>query len=214
MDVSDFVRAALAWHFTFVAVFYTAKLIGVRERTGITHADPGPRGTTQYVAHRTFRVFRALIWSVCVLRAFDARVDTLLVPFEAVAVAPVLITGLGLIGLSFAWIVYVHSFMGADWRSGVAGGGPARLLSDGPFRFCRHPMFCGVIVGQFGFALALPSLFSTVCLVVGVTVILAQARHEDGRLAEHFGPAWEAYAARTPAFWPRLTQPRSLQGDA
>jgi protein-S-isoprenylcysteine O-methyltransferase Ste14 len=68
----------------------------------------------------------------------------------------------------------------------------------------RHPIFLGVHIGQVGLALAWPSVFTAVCLVVGFAVIQIQARVEEARMAKAFGPAYAAYKRRTPAFVPRL----------
>jgi hypothetical protein len=38
-----FGRAVLACYFTFIAVYYTAKLLALRARTGLSHAELGDR---------------------------------------------------------------------------------------------------------------------------------------------------------------------------
>jgi protein-S-isoprenylcysteine O-methyltransferase Ste14 len=70
----------------------------------------------------------------------------------------------------------------------------------------RHPLFAAIALGQAGFFLALPSLFSLICLVIGVAVLSVQARFEEVRMAERFGGAWRDYAARVPALIPRVGQ--------
>ena len=58
-------------------------------------------------------------------------------------------------------------------------------------------MFLSILLGQFGFFLALPSVFTAVCLAVGVVVIIRQAMAEERALAAHFGVAWHEYEGRT-----------------
>jgi protein-S-isoprenylcysteine O-methyltransferase Ste14 len=204
LDFMAFGRAVLACYFTFIAVYYTAKLLALRARTGLSHAELGDRGTAQYVAQRLFRVFRAVIWALCVARVFWPEVDRALVPFEAMTGPASLATGLSLLLVCLALTVYVHSYMGEAWRSGVASAGPQHLITAGPFQHLRHPLFTAIAIGQAGFFLALPSLFSLVCLVVGVSVLVVQARFEEQRMAIVFGQDWRDYAAAVPAIIPRL----------
>ncbi|HEX2553248.1 MAG TPA: isoprenylcysteine carboxylmethyltransferase family protein [Microvirga sp.] len=200
----DFGRAMLACYFTFIAVYYTAKLLALRSRTGTRHADFGGPGTAQYVGHRLFKAFRVAIWGICVLRVFWPEVDRALIPFEAMTGVASLATGLSLLLVCLALTVYVHSYMGEAWRSGVAPDGPKHLITAGPFARLRHPLFTAIAIGQIGFFLALPSLFSLVCLAVGLTVLVVQARFEEQRMAVAFGQAWRDYARAVPAFVPRI----------
>lgn len=210
MDFLDFGRAALACYFTFIAVFYTAKLLALRARTGVPHADYGGRGTPQYVGHRLFGVFRLSIWLLCVARVFAPGIDRWLVPFTAMTGVGSLSLGLSLLLVSFGLTVYIHSYMGEAWRSGVPPGGPEHLLETGPFGRMRHPLFVAIAIGQAGFFFALPSLFSLACLVIGVLVLVAQARFEEERMAAAFGPRWADYAARVPAVIPRFGRDQPL----
>jgi protein-S-isoprenylcysteine O-methyltransferase Ste14 len=72
------------------------------------------------------------------------------------------------------------------------------LLTGGPYNRSRNPVFIAVMLGQFGFFLALPSVFSLVCLIAGVTVLIRQARVEERALADFFGDTYEAYRRRVP----------------
>ncbi len=197
-----FARAALACYFTFIAVFYTAKLMALRARTGRRHADVGAAGTAQWVSHRLFAVLRAAIWLFCVARVAQPELDGWILPIERLAAVPVIAAGLGLLLVSLAGVVYVHSYLGEAWRSGVAASGPAALITTGPYAQVRHPLFLAIGLGQVGFFLSLPSLFSLACLALGVAALVLQGRYEERRMAERFGGAWRAYAARTPAVWP------------
>jgi protein-S-isoprenylcysteine O-methyltransferase Ste14 len=212
MPIEDVLRVFLASYFVFTAVFYTAKLAGIRHRTGIAHAEAGQRGTTQHVAHRVFRLFRLMILAVCVGRVVWPEFDALLIPFEALTVWPVQAAGALTMVAAFAGIVYVHTYMGQEWRSGVGARQSDLLLSSGPFAWTRNPMFLAIMLGQLGFFLALPSLFSLLCLAVGASAILAQETFEEARLRMQFGDAYETYAARTPRWWPKA--PGSFAGSA
>lgn len=77
------------------------------------------------------------------------------------------------------------------------------LVTDGLYRFVRHPIYSGVLVVAVG--LVLPS-GNPVTLVVGVATIAffyAKSSWEEARLAEEY-PDYDEYRARTPRFMPRL----------
>lgn len=208
MSAEDFTRAFLGCYFSFVAIYYAAKLSGLAARAGVSYADPGQPGTTQFVAHRVFHVFRLAIWAVMVARVVAPGIDPALALLPGYGVAAVNLTGVAAMAAALFVSTYAHSYMDADWRSGVAPDGPARLITTGPFALTRNPMFIGVLLGQIGLFLALPSVFTLVCLVIGATVVMRQADYEEKALARAFGPAYEAYAQATPRWLPLLSRGR------
>ena len=58
-------------------------------------------------------------------------------------------------------------------------------------------MLC-VIAGQIGLFLALPSLFTLACLVIGVWAVISQVGIEEGILRRRFSVEYDAFAAQTP----------------
>jgi protein-S-isoprenylcysteine O-methyltransferase Ste14 len=212
MAVDDIVRVFLASYFAIAAVFYTAKLIGVRQRTGIVHGDAGSRGTTQFVAHTVFKVFRLIILGVCVTRVIWPGMDQLLIPFEVLDVPAVKLAGAALMCVAFGGIAYVHTYMGAEWRSGVGDTVGHELLTGGPYAYTRNPMFVAIILSQVGFFLAMPTLFTLLCLAVGVSAVLAQETYEEAKLTRQFGKAYEEYRRLTPRWWPRSPRAGTTSG--
>ena len=72
------------------------------------------------------------------------------------------------------------------------------------------------MAGQLGLFLAIPSLFTAICLVVGVVTLLRQSELEEADLARRHGERWTAYAAVTRK-WPwsgRLSMARSRRAHA
>ena len=107
-----------------------------------------------------------------------------------------------LMTLAFLRVAQLNLMMGRAWRSGVAPSGDASpLLTHGAFTRCRHPMLVAVMLGQVGLFLAIPTLFTAVCLVVGVLTLVRQSELEEAQLARRHGERWWAYAAATRK-WP------------
>ncbi|WP_181706205.1 methyltransferase family protein [Chthonobacter rhizosphaerae] len=198
MSGDGILRVFLACYFGYVAVHYTATLLALRMRTGSSRAQLGEPRSRNAVHQRIFRLFRAVILLVCVIRVPFPQVDAALLPFPYPGEAvgrwlgfAIMIFGLGLVD-------FAHAYLGPDWRSGLAGGPPRRLVTGGPYAASRNPIFAGILLGQAGFFLVLPSAFTLLCLVVGVTVILRQVALEEEALKRQFGPAYDDYRATTP----------------
>jgi protein-S-isoprenylcysteine O-methyltransferase Ste14 len=198
LSAEAFSRWFLAGFFVVVAVFYTTKTLMMKKRLGRSPVSLGTRGSRDFVIYGTFRVFRVAILLVCVGRAFWPGLDRYLLPFEPLWLPAVLLAGDALLALSFAAILYLNAHMASDWRSGIDRTSVTPLITSGAFAWSRNPMFLLVQLGQFGLFLALPSLFTLICLVVGMVAIHAQVRLEEAHLAEQHGDRYRAYCERTP----------------
>jgi protein-S-isoprenylcysteine O-methyltransferase Ste14 len=87
-----------------------------------------------------------------------------------------------------------------------------RLVAAGPFRYVRHPMYCGIAMAALG-ALMVYRTWAMVFAVAALPAFAVKARHEERLLAAEFGAQWEEYTERVPAWWPRRprrARPRSL----
>jgi protein-S-isoprenylcysteine O-methyltransferase Ste14 len=133
-----------------------------------------------------------------VSRLFYPDLDKILIPLLLPYDLSVRISGAMLMLVSFFFISYTHAYMAAQWQSGLQLEG-FKLLENGPYRRCRHPLFSAVMLGMLGFALALPSVFTLVCYVVGVFALTRQAAEEERGLLVYAD--YRSYSQRT-AKWP------------
>lgn len=74
-----------------------------------------------------------------------------------------------------------------------------RLITDGPFRFSRNPIYVGNTLMLAGAGLG----FSSLWLLIAAALAALATHHlailrEEAHLKAKFGAEWEAYAARTP----------------
>jgi len=79
-----------------------------------------------------------------------------------------------------------------------------RLATTGLYERVRHPQYDGFLLIMIGFLLQWPTIPTVIMFPVLVYVYARLARSEECEVAERFGADWEAYAAHTPAFWPRI----------
>jgi protein-S-isoprenylcysteine O-methyltransferase Ste14 len=71
------------------------------------------------------------------------------------------------------------------------------LILDGPFRFTRHPMYLGMVIGLLGLAILLRSLvtfFVTIAFAITMTVVFIHP--EEKAMKEAFGNEYLDYKAR------------------
>lgn len=194
--LSEFARVYLAAFFTFVAVFYTSRIFLMKRREQRAMVFAGGRFSASWWNHMTFRGFRITIWLICLFRLFFPQIDDYLGIITAFNQNLVIGSGLVLLTLGFGFTMRVHFSMGCNWRSGIDPKGPEELITDGAFRYSRNPMFMGIFIAQLGFFLALPSLFTLLCLIVGVAVLQRQAACEESHLQQIFGESYLNYQNR------------------
>jgi protein-S-isoprenylcysteine O-methyltransferase Ste14 len=73
------------------------------------------------------------------------------------------------------------------------------LVTWGPFRFSRNPIYLANTVLLLGLGLAFDNLWFVVCAVLAALLVDRLAiRREERHLAERFGTAWAEYASKTP----------------
>jgi Cu+-exporting ATPase len=110
---------------------------------------------------------------------------------------PVHIASMVIIGLGF-WL------LAASWRVLYASQRDKRLATSGPYARVRHPQYDGFVLIMFGFLLQWPTLVTLVMFPILVVTYVRLARREERDVRAEFGAPWDAYAAETPAFIPRL----------
>ncbi|MDX1687760.1 MAG: isoprenylcysteine carboxylmethyltransferase family protein [Candidatus Promineifilaceae bacterium] len=98
----------------------------------------------------------------------------------------------------------------ATWTLGrmyVPGTGVFRdhkLVTAGPFRFVRHPIYSAIITLWLGAALGTLNWLLLMTWPVYVVGVMKPARAEEELLRAKFGEAYEEYAEETGGFIPRL----------
>lgn len=179
----------------------TAELIGFRR------ADAHPAGRVSGPGHRFLRspilivatvafvALGALLWRPLPLSlSVDARVIALLI---------------GSLIYFPSLLLYLWGFRALGPMFGAASGfgvrlqAGHRLVTHGPYRYVRHPMYLAVILAGFG-GLLIYRTWAMLAFVVSMSGLGIRARREEQVLAEEFGEEWKVYAQQVPAWIPRL----------
>ena len=80
-----------------------------------------------------------------------------------------------------------------------------RLITTGPFRYCRNPMTLGTILAYLGLSIAAATIVGILLVVAFAALLLLYLkRMEENELAERFGEEYLAYRRDVPFIIPRL----------
>jgi protein-S-isoprenylcysteine O-methyltransferase Ste14 len=85
------------------------------------------------------------------------------------------------------------------------------LATTGPYAYVRHPQYVGFILVMFGFLLQWPTLLTLAMFPVLVWMYVRLARTEEREVRSAFDDAYDRYAVKTPAWFPRLSAPARTQ---
>jgi protein-S-isoprenylcysteine O-methyltransferase Ste14 len=113
---------------------------------------------------------------------------------DAMHIASLLFIGGGFWLLSASWNVLYH----AQKRHALA--------TMGPYARARHPQYIAFVLIMFGFLLQWPTLITVLMFPVLVFMYVRLSLTEERDSDKEFGQAWQAYAAATPRFVPKLTR--------
>ncbi len=194
--LETFSRAYLALFFTGVALFYTGLIIYKKRQLSEEVVFPGNSRSCTWWNHMVFRLFRMTIWLVCLLRWPLPEIDNYLYQIPVLKIPVLMITGHLLLTFGFFWAVVTNHSLGSEWRSGINPVGPTQLKTNGLYRYSRNPMYLSVAIAQLGFFLALPSLFTLICLAAGWVSLHVQILAEEKHLSERFAHQYQDYAAK------------------
>ena len=93
--------------------------------------------------------------------------------------------------------------MGRSWRADVDPDARSALVTSGPFRLVRNPVFAGSAVSVVGLALVVPNVVSLLMVAAFLAGLEIQVRLvEEPYLLRVHGDAYRDYAARTGRFMP------------
>jgi len=95
------------------------------------------------------------------------------------------------------------SRMGRHWRMDVPLEGEVPLITDGPFRFVRHPIYTLSTLLMFCSVVVMPTVPMLGVAIVHLVLMQLKARYEEGHLLRLHGEAYRSYLARTGRFFPK-----------
>jgi protein-S-isoprenylcysteine O-methyltransferase Ste14 len=87
----------------------------------------------------------------------------------------------------------------------------ARLVTEGIYRYIRHPQYTGFLLITLGMLFEWATLPLLIMWPILVWLYVRLARREEADMAAEFGPAYAEYAARTGMFLPGIGRNKQPQ---
>ncbi len=78
------------------------------------------------------------------------------------------------------------------------------LITHGPYRWVRHPLYAVGILFFSGLSLIAANWFMATTLALALVLVILRIPREEAMLIERFGDAYRDYQRRTGRFFPRL----------
>jgi protein-S-isoprenylcysteine O-methyltransferase Ste14 len=108
-----------------------------------------------------------------------------------------------------AWGYLQYRLVGR-YRLREGGGGPGMaapprsIVAQGPYAYCRNPMYLGHLIFMLGLALTFSSAFALLLFALRAAWFQYRVMGDEARLAARFGADYEAYRARVKRWIPGL----------
>jgi protein-S-isoprenylcysteine O-methyltransferase Ste14 len=113
---------------------------------------------------------------------------------------------LGAVGLALtlggmAFLIWGRQTLGANWSQTVSAKEDHELVTTGPYRYVRHPMYTGGIIACLGSAIAAGGVFVFLLLIL-TPLFLWRVSAEDALMTRQFPREFPDYKKRTYALIP------------
>ncbi|MBR0674025.1 protein-S-isoprenylcysteine O-methyltransferase [Neoroseomonas soli] len=131
-----------------------------------------------------------------IVSGFPATLDQ---PFSPLRAA----LGLAIFVAALALFYATHKALGRNWSVTLAVREEHSLITEGVYRFVRHPMYSAFWMWAIAQALTLQNWVAGPAGIIGFgTLYLFRVGREEALMRETFGAQWDEYALRTPRVVP------------
>src|SRR5579862_1688605 len=111
--------------------------------------------------------------------------------------------GLVLFGLGLGFAIWARVNIGRNWGVPMTRKDDPELVTSGPYRLVRHPIYSGILAAGIGTAVALSWLWLTAVVLAGI-YFLYSAVVEERYLTEQFPDDYPAYKRSTKMLVPLI----------
>ena len=104
--------------------------------------------------------------------------------------------GLFLLALGLGFAIWARVHIGRNWGTPMTQKDDPELVTSGPYRLVRHPIYSGILVAGVGTVVALRWQWLIAVVLAGVYFVYS-ATVEERYLTEHFPDTYPAYKNST-----------------
>jgi protein-S-isoprenylcysteine O-methyltransferase Ste14 len=105
-------------------------------------------------------------------------------------------------GLLFT--VWARRHLGRNWSGSVAIKTDHEMITTGPYRWARHPIYTGLLIAFAGSALAVGEVRGLLAFAIAFAALWRKLKFEERYMREQFGKAYVDYSQRVAAIVPFL----------
>jgi protein-S-isoprenylcysteine O-methyltransferase Ste14 len=105
--------------------------------------------------------------------------------------------------------LWARRTLAGNWSASVTYKEKHELITNGPYRFVRHPIYSGLILMMLGTMLVMGRLDSVAGFVARMFGYYFKMRKEEAVMSRHFGEEYAKYMERAGALVPGLKGTRS-----
>ena len=105
--------------------------------------------------------------------------------------------------LALIWFIWIHRSLGNNLSVRLRIKDSQKLVTDGPYRWIRHPMYSAFYLLHFAVFFLTANWFIGVTWLAGLSIIiLLRVKREESMLLAKFGDEYVSYIERTGRFIP------------
>jgi len=135
---------------------------------------------------------------------FTSWIDTFHLPFPS----GVRWLGAGLIFAGDLLFIWSHKTLGRNWSPILEIRKGHTLVTDGPYRFIRHPLYAAIFLIGIGVSLLSANWIVSLSYMLPITCLyLVRVSNEEEMMIVQFGDEYREYMARTGRLVPKLSIP-------
>ena len=171
-------------------------------------ADRTGGRVSRRVDPRWFWIFMAFTGPLLAATCLAFLIQPRWVDFARIELPPwlrLLGVAVGFVGV--ALFVWMFRHLGLNVTSTSMPRANATLVTSGPYRWIRHPMYTAALLLVAAATLLTANIVVAIGGVTMFALLAARSRVEEQRLVERFGEAYRVYQRNTGRFLPRLGAP-------
>lgn len=190
-----------AFHVIFVVLF--AALIAVRLYFHFTARTWRREGRTAEGVSLFLRFFVGIPLILCIL-VYLFRPQILAwasIPLGRISRG----TGATVFAISLALLIWVQNALGKNFSTDLRIRSGHTLVTWGPYRYVRHPMYTALLLTFMGMGLLTANWFiGGAGIVVLIVIMVSRTPKEEAMMLATFGENYKRYAGSTGRYLPRL----------
>lgn len=119
------------------------------------------------------------------------------------AVSSVQVSGIAMVAAGLGFAIMARWYLGSNWSGAVTVKEDHSLVRSGPYKYVRHPIYTGILIGLCGTAVVDGAWHSVLAVGFALFGLVYKSRIEEERMLKTF-PEYEEYRRETAALIPLL----------